>query len=394
MGKPVVVDQLVGHHLGQGRTQVGRDLEACTSGSRAISQGEDQVDGMEACKGRGDLSTKDSPGGPCTLGGDHPSSDGPDGLNPNPVYSLIPAVVSRPSLIEAVHTVIAMTSIPSPRLVLTDVINQLSVLHGESSGSPTAPATPKFHGSNPESTPNPLKTLPEAAQELVIALDYLLPTGISPALDLLDRGLVTRYSLKVEEAVVEPDPRTNCTEPNDEDAMSEEPISRPKDKGKQPEELDTPAIPTRNLSSYVYHVQSGRSRPRKYPKYKKFFPRIYCVRTKAWHCSCDAFTHAAFVDEPKPVSIGGVKSGIGARRARRLWKKEEEEKIWQQMNKYKWVWGGRMLGVGSPPVCIHLVACVLAEHCGELFMPYIKEEFLTLDGLLELGINRRLRPRD
>lgn len=49
-----------------------------------------------------------------------------------------------------------------------------------------------------------------------------------------------------------------------------------------------------------------------------------------------------------------------------------------------------MLGAEAPPLCQHLVACVLAENCGSLFESFLVEESLGLE-LVELSVWRKRR---
>ena len=81
-------------------------------------------------------------------------------------------------------------------------------------------------------------------------------------------------------------------------------------------------------TSEVYYVQSVTTR--------------YEVRVKAWNCSCAGFAFAAYSED-----------GMSGE--------------WEGMEKM--IWGGDSLdgGEGLPPVCKHLVACVLVEECGGLF---------------------------
>jgi hypothetical protein len=45
----------------------------------------------------------------------------------------------------------------------------------------------------------------------------------------------------------------------------------------------------------------------------------------------------------------------------------------QDEEKEKWVFGGVSLGAEMPPVCKHLLACVLAEKCKGVFGECVEE---------------------
>jgi len=147
-----------------------------------------------------------------------------------------------------------------------------------------------------------------------MSLHCLLPSAFLPALDLLDKSLVTRYMT---------------------------------DSGKS-----------------VHYVKSTQSLSR-----GKFSASgsVYEVRTKAWSCSCSGFAFAAF-------------GGLGIREEDEQGAEKEEEGEGD-----RWRWGGMIRG-GSPPVCKHLVACVLAERCSEMLGGYVIERRVSLGELVEMAV--------
>ena len=96
---------------------------------------------------------------------------------------------------------------------------------------------------------------------------------------------------------------------------------------------------------------------------------VYEVRTKAWSCSCSGFAFAAF-------------GGLGIREEDDEQGVEEEE---GEGGDDRWRWGGMIRG-GSPPVCKHLVACVLAERCSEMLGRYVIEKRVGLEELVEMAV--------
>lgn len=328
-----------------------------------------------------------------------------------------------------------MPPIPSARLILTDLVLQLKAsnenLPGRSNGSVS----------------NPLKARQEDVREVIIALEYLVPGGVMAALDVLDKGLVTRYSLRAEgkkEQNVEEDSEEKVRERGEgnirgevdtvagsrESTTDQEVSGTPTDlSGKMDENSEAPATereipgtpngsdteisdvseewggpaPTRKneeptpsgeeskkdekYSYYVRSEQPARSRWSKKP------PRptpTYSVRPTAWFCTCPAFLFAAFATAPKEVATSRYPNATEKnRKSRKKWEAEEFSKVWDMMETHGWVWGGRMLGVHAPPVCKHLLACVLAENCGDLFMPFVNRAELDLEEMVGMSANIR-----
>lgn len=85
----------------------------------------------------------------------------------------------------------------------------------------------------------------------------------------------------------------------------------------------------------------------------------YEVRTKAWNCTCPAFTFAAFSYED------GDYEGAGGE------EDENKEGIRDQERL-----GGLTLG-NQVPICKHLLACVLIERCASLEAYVEKREIGT-----------------
>ncbi|KAG0125127.1 hypothetical protein HOY82DRAFT_673230 [Tuber indicum] len=189
--------------------------------------------------------------------------------------------------------------LPPPRQIITSLVNQIRSL------PPPSPAV------SPPS--NPLKTVPASARQLFMSVHCLLPSVFLPALDLLDKSLVTRYTT---------------------------------DSGKS-----------------VHYVKSTQSLSR--GKFSAAGP-VYEVRTKAWSCSCSGFAFVAFGGL-------GIREGDG-----------QEGEGEGEEGEDGWSWGGKIRG-GSPPVCKHLVACVLAERCSEMLGGYVIEKRVGLEELVEMA---------
>ena len=206
------------------------------------------------------------------------------------------------------------TPLPSPRQVLTSLISSLNHLH--------APST----SNNPTHSTNPLAELPAEARNLFITLHCLFPAELLPALDLLDRRLVTALT-----------------------------------------RLCNPAAAATNAQPAVYYVRSARGGRRESERERhragerqrdrERESESYEVRLTAWNCSCPAFTLSAFTR-----AFEGVSAGEEAAREEGLEMGREKGKLGSDNG---WSFGGLGLGSdeGLSPVCKHLLACVLAEQC-------------------------------
>jgi len=113
---------------------------------------------------------------------------------------------------------------------------------------------------------------------------------------------------------------------------------------------------------YVYYVRSAQRRTSRYGT-SIDATSSYEVRLRAWNCSCPAFAFAAF-----PASVVGMEGEAEA-----ALDEEQERDIGAG-----WKFGGVGLGGGTPPVCKHLLACVLGEWC-ELFKGFIEERDVSVE---------------
>ncbi|KAF8245827.1 hypothetical protein K440DRAFT_633141 [Wilcoxina mikolae CBS 423.85] len=188
---------------------------------------------------------------------------------------------------------------PSTRTLLSSLISQLSTL------APSVTDT--------------------KLQQLLLSIHCLLPSTFLPALDLLDRRLVTR-----------------C-------------IRVHADVGVQASSADTSPQP----QHAVYYVRSTAPPPpaAKGNKYASSSTSRYEVRTQVWNCTCASFTFAAYNNSTDDGDLEGGPS----------------------------IWGGCSLG-GTPPACKHLVACVLAENCRGLFQDRVVEEMVDENMMAELAV--------
>ncbi|KAF2793504.1 hypothetical protein K505DRAFT_325418 [Melanomma pulvis-pyrius CBS 109.77] len=289
------------------------------------------------------------------------------------------------------------------------------------------------------SASNPLHLASETTKRQLLALHVLVPNEFLPALDLLDRRLVTRYwihdhsrvdtssavapvetvgdasfttELRSREHISENEEAAQSIEVDTErggegskpsssgatgsiDADTEMigamlPISQleeslhPLWNGKEglhikSEEEDQAAqYSTRKTKEdkkgkdTVYYVRSAQQRPSRFSaSYDS--TTTYEVRLTAWNCSCPAFAFAAFPSTFSDLSIPAHESHeeqSGGGNAALDMRKRQKDAAWS--------FGGVSLGPGIPPVCKHLLACVLVERCA-MFAGFLEEKEVSVD---------------
>ena len=295
-------------------------------------------------------------------------------------------------------------SLPDPRTLLTALVNAL----------------PPPQPTNTATTSNPLAILPQSSKNLLLTLHVLFPHELLPALDLLDRHLVTRLRIRTRASrndvsaapgskatntsTAAPAPRTTSpseqrssadaapsvarTAPQDANASLSSHVSglirtvgarAPAQDAEIAGEADVEgraaggAVPRNavlacrsapvDAGSYVYYVRSAQQRTSRYGT-SVDATSSYEVRLRAWNCSCPAFTFAAF-----PAGVVRMRGEGEA-----VLDEEEQERD----TRAEWKFGGVGLGGGTPPVCKHLLACVLGEWC-ELFKAFIEERDVSVE---------------
>lgn len=228
------------------------------------------------------------------------------------------------------------TVLPSTRRLLTALINTLATSSKQDNHDQEQEQT---------TTSNPLLTASETTKSTLLTLHTLFPTDLLPALDLLDRGLVTRFVL------ASSSDDTNSIPPQD-----------------VQENLADPPPPTRK-QTLAYYVRSSRlSHPRSRAAAQTSSTSTststtaittHSVHLAAWTCSCPAFAFAAFpaADEPPDSRVNTSDN------------EDDDDEDWfasTTATATEWRFGGLTRGDARtvPPVCKHLLACVIAERCG------------------------------
>ena len=205
-----------------------------------------------------------------------------------------------------------MASLPNPRDLLTSLLTTLA-------SPPNPPSSP--------TAPNPLRDAPPEKAALLSTLHVLFPSLLLPALDLLDRGLVTRVLRK-------PTAEPHATQRGQEE---EEGGEAERTEGREGETGEKGLYVVKSLASTMKRKESG----------------YYIVLLAPWTCTCPAFTLDAFPPNP-PIpnedTAGNTRRPSGP--------------------DPKWSFGG-LAADANPPCCKHLLACVLAERWADVLGRYV-----------------------
>lgn len=245
----------------------------------------------------------------------------------------------------------------TPRAVLTSLINTLT----------SAPRDPP---PNARTSENALKSLPQSHRPLLVTLHVLFPSVVLPALDLLDRGLVTRvvrddaqtadFTPGDDPAEDHPDSRQSPSASSSSSSLSSDHDAADRGTGRQT------AGPNRREPAAFYLVRSvasTMSRRRKAADAAdsgiSSATTRYLVHLDAWNCTCANFAFEAF-----PAG-GGSETEIFSADAEDV---DDASSGWQ--------FGGTSLdGIdrGGVPCCKHLLACLLAEQWAGVLGSYVAE---------------------
>ena len=224
----------------------------------------------------------------------------------------------------------------SPTQFIDRVLSQLNTITTTQQHQYQHPSQP--NNQNPFSTLSPSEL--SRVKPLLLTLHCLFPNELLLALDILDRGLVRR--------LVNED--HNGEGAHSSSFPSSSPIESPK-----PAEAIFLVISTSNSSTTTHEEEKG-----------------YEVRLQAWNCSCPSFTISAFRDleesgpelDSENIDVdAGVDIDIPVERP-----SSSTSSATTTTEEYRF--GGtltRGFTRSSPPVCKHLLACVLLVRCPRLF---------------------------
>jgi len=300
-------------------------------------------------------------------------------LHPAPFY--LPIVQTRPTVpATSFTTKMASLPLPQPRHLISQLISTIRTTNATTTTTPLTNATPQ-------------------TQQALLTLHILFPNELLPALDLLDRSLITRLEIRDAAQHPQPDPRplhhlqrqdrlsdhlsaapsaalgnsSHCsgtTPTHAGDAPPASPLRRPRTPS-HPDGENHQASPHQPLSSrplrlglgdgsgalphgppahaaasqrggVVWRCYSGRSGHASLSRVVRAEQRAasYECRLDAWSCSCPAFSFAAF-----PAST-------------------PDQQVQQHIENFhlgEAFFGGQTIS-GDVPVCKHLLACALVEY--------------------------------
>jgi len=214
---------------------------------------------------------------------------------------------------------------------------------------------------------DPLNGVSDAVKKQLLALQVLFPNEFVPALDLLDRRLVTRYRICDSQL----NARANETQQDAGDVQMQGTGEATHSPDAQMRDAETrvtiqagrhAAQETTYSNSIVYYVRSAQQRS---SRFSTSYDTTTCyeVRLQAWNCSCPAFAFAAFpaTNSEAPIPLYEATN-------------EADPSDLIEETDTACIFGGISLGDDMPPVCKHLLACVLAERCSGLFGGLMEEK--------------------
>ena len=266
------------------------------------------------------------------------------------------------------------SSFPSERSLITSLISSIPI--------PPVSAT--------DTSSNPLKSADKTTKSLLVTLHVLYPDEFLPALDVLDRHLVTRYDVRRTD-----EPALNATGTSNAPLEVPTPIghraepayqSQPESNEKAPAARAAPPLPR----SPIYFVRSAQPPSKRFESAGGRFhdPLLthYEVRLAAWSCSCPAFAFAAFPASDRPQrdheapSAAAEASTTAEPEPARPGKPNPTELSAALAADNDVGFGGVALDGGLPPVCKHLLACALVERC-DVFRPLAEVKNVSADEL-------------
>ncbi|XP_014552126.1 hypothetical protein COCVIDRAFT_111126 [Bipolaris victoriae FI3] len=300
----------------------------------------------------------------------------------------------------------SLPKLPTNRRFLTRLFNSLA--------APPAPSSPDAAASLTDDAddkhhPNPLDSVPPAVKKQLLSLQVLFPTEFIPALDVLDRRLVTRFRIRNhpsspsvhrqdghhhEDAVMRLGGDDDDDDNDNDEEMHMSDDANLKDATctfttkhtslPHEEATSIPVHVTTTTSAYngktkssIYYVQSAQHH--RSSRYSSAFslssdqPPTYQVRLTTWSCSCPAFTFAAF-----PATPDSPPSQTHPIPHTNHDKEESDEQNDDTAQNPPWIFGGTTLGDDMPPVCKHLLACLLAEKSNNLFGRFVHEKWVSV----------------
>ncbi|KZL80322.1 ubiquitin carboxyl-terminal hydrolase family protein [Colletotrichum incanum] len=281
------------------------------------------------------------------------------------------------------------TRLPTPRAVITNLINSLT------SAPLPLPSSTTTTAGGAGVAQNPLKSLPQFHRPLLVTLHVLFPSLVLPALDLLDRNLVIRV---VPESAspsgggregndpADPAPALHHHSPEHAHhaaSAADGQGSSPHFPYQTPPHLKKVPRPSPAAFHLVRSVASTMTRRSHAVATSASASTTYLVRLDAWNCTCANFAFDAF-----PAAAGAADTAT----AQEDFEDEimdadaAEDSDWEG-EVGGWQFGGLSLnGIesGGVPCCKHLLACLLSEQWGDALGKYVTERTVSREEMAGL----------
>ncbi|KAI1341810.1 hypothetical protein F5Y15DRAFT_348175 [Xylariaceae sp. FL0016] len=255
------------------------------------------------------------------------------------------------------------TTLPSSRALLTSLILTLTSTDVPEAASSARRLHSAKTSQSTRQPVNPLQLIPPSHRSLLTTLHVLYPNTLLPALDLLDRRLVTRIIVDARQ-----------TTDSDEDCEN------------KPDSRALPSQPhTTSRANPSFHlVRSAQPPSRRQthhnPPTGPGPGQCYTVRLASWNCSCAAFAFSAFPAAASSSASAGYDIKPAADAISRFAPRANESNDESEGNDIEdWEFGGlstdgKATGADSHvPCCKHLLACVLAERWANVLGDYVEE---------------------
>ncbi|KPM41214.1 hypothetical protein AK830_g5356 [Neonectria ditissima] len=209
-----------------------------------------------------------------------------------------------------------MASLPSHRQLLTTLINSVSDIALTTNGASSSSPPP------PPSSSSPLQAIAHADRPLLLTLHVLFPNLLLPALDLLDRKLVTRLRQGEDRAA---DVGTNHG-----------------------------IFLVRSLAVTLTTRRTREPAPS---------TQRYIVHLDTWNCSCASFTFDAYPNHPGPADDAAPQP-------------REPGTEWSFGGVSR---DGQGASSGDVPCCKHILACLLFTKWPRMLDRYVEDRSISRD---------------
>ncbi|KAI0457315.1 hypothetical protein F5B21DRAFT_465047 [Xylaria acuta] len=266
-----------------------------------------------------------------------------------------------------------MTTLPTPRDILTSLISSLPSIPIADHATATASShrsSNQHAGASPST--NPFRLIPPAYRSILTTLHVLYPSTLLPALDLLDRRLVTRVILKQQDAAQQPTNIQDVTMTSAQEPQAAGGFSNTQEDNN-------------NKPPPLYHlVRSAQPQSHRRQHSTSSGGRVYIVRLESWNCTCAAFAFSAFPPLPSPTFSSASEPGYlisPALDPQEEGKDDDDAMSSDEDTARTWEFGGLSAdgkdgGGGGVPCCKHLLACVLAEKWNAVLGGYMEERLV------------------